>query len=65
MLISPDLMRSLLLLCMLALVLLAAFYLRRRNLHLLSYMFWGLVAILVPIIGPFFVIWIQPGSKRL
>ena len=31
MLISPDLMRLLLLLCMLALVLLAAFYLRPRT----------------------------------
>jgi hypothetical protein len=57
-------MRWLILLCMLAMVLLAAFSLRRRDLHPLTYTFWGLVAILIPIIGPFFVIWIQPGNKR-
>jgi hypothetical protein len=65
MLISPDSMRLLLLLCMLAMVLLAAFDLRRQNLPPLVYVFWGLVAILVPIAGPFAVIWIKPGNRRV
>jgi len=57
-------MRSLLLLCMLVMVLLAAFDLRRQKLHPLVYVFWGLVAILIPIVGPFAVIWIKPGNRR-
>lgn len=64
MLISPDSMRFLLLLCMLAMVLLAAFDLRRQKLHPLKYLFWGLVAILIPIVGPFAVIWVKPGIRR-
>ena len=63
MLISPDAMRWLLLLCMLTMELLAAFDLRRQKLHLLVYVFWGLVAILIPIVGPFAVIWIKPGNR--
>jgi hypothetical protein len=48
---------------MLSMVMVAAFYLRRRKLTILEYAFWGLAAILIPIIGPFFVIWIKPGSQ--
>jgi len=61
---SPDWMRWSLLLCMLAMVVLAAFYLRRRNLPPLAYAAWGLLAILIPIVGPFVVIWIRPGKQR-
>ena len=59
---SPDMMRLILLLGMLAMMLLAVFYLRQRQLSLLDYAFWGLAAILVPLIGPFLVIWMQPGQ---
>lgn len=59
--ISPDLMRLLLLICMLSMVVLAAFYLRQRRLALLDYILWGLAAIVIPVIGPFFVIWARPG----
>ena len=65
MLISPDLMRLLLLICMLLMVLVAAFYLRRRRLTVLAYVAWGLAAILIPLIGPFFVIWLRPGDQRI
>jgi hypothetical protein len=61
--LSPDLMRSLLLVCMLTLAILAIFYLRQRNLTYLAYFFWGVIAILVPIIGPFVVIWMKPGEQ--
>ena len=61
--ISPDLMRLLLLICILSMPMLAAFYLRQRGLAPLEYAFWGLCAILIPIIGPFFVIWIKPGQR--
>jgi len=62
--ITPELMRFALLLCMLAMLFLAAFYLRQRRLAPLEYAIWGLSAILIPLIGPFFVIWIRPGSQR-
>ena len=61
--LSPDLMRSLLLVCMLTLAILSIYYLRQRDLTHLAYFFWGLIAILVPIIGPFVVIWRNPGEQ--
>jgi hypothetical protein len=63
--ITPDLMRLLLLICMLSMVILAAFYLRARELSTWWYALWSLVVILLPLIGPFFVIWMRPGSKRI
>ena len=62
--LSPDLMRSLLLICMLTMVILAVFFLRQRKLTHLDYVFWGLIAILIPIIGPFVVIWMKPGEQQ-
>ncbi len=47
----------------LAMALLAIFYLRKRQLPLLGYVFWGLVA-LVPLIGPFLVILSRPGEAK-
>ena len=63
--LSPDLMRMLLLFCMLAMVVLAVFYLRQQKLPWINYAFWGLLAIMLPLVGPFLVIWIQPGKKRI
>jgi len=62
--ISPDLMRLMLLICMLSMAILAAFYLRQRRLAPLAYALWGLAAILIPVIGPFFVIWKRPGCHH-
>ena len=62
--ISPDLMRLLLLVCTLSLVILAVFFLQQRKLTHLAYVFWGLTAIFIPIIGPFVVIWIKPGEQQ-
>jgi hypothetical protein len=42
--------------------LLAAFYLRRRKLSLLAFTAWGVFALILPLIGPFLVIWFQPGE---
>ena len=63
--ISPDLMRSLLFICTLTMVILAVFYLRQRKLTHQAYILWGLVAILIPIIGPFIVIWMKPGKQLI
>jgi hypothetical protein len=63
MLLSPDIMRFLLLVCLLGMALLAAFYLRERSLSLSEYLRWGLLIVLVPFLGPFLVILMQPGEK--
>jgi hypothetical protein len=44
---------------------LAIFYLRRRFLTPWRYFAWGFFAILVPLIGPFLVIAIRPGVRKL
>lgn len=44
-------------------VLLAAFYLRKRQLPWLGYVFWGLLA-LIPLVGPFLVIISRPGKSK-
>lgn len=64
-LISPQTMRLLLLLILLGMELLAAFYLRQRRMSLLSYLGWGLLAVLLPAVGPFLVILSRPGRHTL
>jgi len=57
-------MRLLLFGCMLSMTMLAAFYLRRRELSPIAYTAWGLFALILPVIGPFLVIWLRPGENR-
>jgi hypothetical protein len=61
---SPDVMRLLLFLCLLGMAVLAAFYLRERRLSPAAYLGWGLLIILLPLLGPFLVIILQPGALR-
>jgi hypothetical protein len=62
--ISPQLMRLLLVVCLLGMALLALLSLRQRKLPVAARIGWGLVAILLPIIGPFFVLLVRPGKGR-
>jgi uncharacterized membrane protein len=62
--VSPDTMRMMLLACIAGMALLAAFYLRRRDLTTREYIAWGLLALLVPLLGPFLVILNHPGRLR-
>ncbi len=62
MLSPPEVMRAILLAAILGMALLAAFYLRRREMALSEYLFWGLVIILLPMLGPFLVILARPGK---
>lgn len=64
MLIFPDPLRLLLSIGLLGMVLLAAFYLRSRRLTFLQYFGWGLLLVLVPLLGPFWVILARPGQPR-
>jgi hypothetical protein len=43
--------------------LVAILYLRQRRLPLIGYACWGLVALLIPFMGPFLVIMSHPGEK--
>jgi hypothetical protein len=63
MLLSSETMRGLLTLCALSMAELAIFFLRQRRLPLGTYLLWGLLAILLPWLGPFIVLWKKPGSK--
>ncbi|MDI6768093.1 MAG: hypothetical protein QMD04_00285 [Anaerolineales bacterium] len=47
-----------------AMYILAILYLRRRNLTLGEYAFWGLFALFIPALGPFLVIISRPGNIR-
>jgi len=61
---SAHAMRLLLLGCIFSFNILAAFYLRGCKLSLWAYAGWGIVCLILPIVGPFIVIWIQPGQHR-
>jgi hypothetical protein len=62
--ISPDILRALLVISQLGMVTLALLYLRRRVLSSAEFIGWGLLAFLVPFLGPFLVILAQPGEKH-
>ena len=64
MLLSAELMRLFLLLCFLGMALVAGFYLRGRELSFSAYLGWGMLLVLVPLLGPFLVIMAQPGQRR-
>lgn len=40
------------------------FYLHYRRVNWGEYAFWGIVAFLLPILGPFFVIAARPGPRK-
>ncbi len=61
--LTPELMRMLLFVGLLGMALLALFYLRQRRLTLAAYLLWGLVAVMIPLLGPFLVIWLRPGAS--
>ena len=63
--ISPQLMRLLLAVCLLGMALLAILSLRQRKLSMAAYIGWGLLAILVPFVGPFVVLLLHPGESRV
>ncbi len=43
---------------------LAMFYLRYRRCTPIEFALWGIVALIVPVLGPFFVIAARPGPKK-
>ncbi len=59
---SAATVRLLLIACLVCLYVLAMFSLRRRELSLGRYAFWGLLALLLPAVGPFLVFLLHPGK---
>lgn len=59
--LSPDVMRLFLIIGFLCIAVLAVLYLRGRELTITEYIGWGLLIVLLPLMGPFFVIIYQPG----
>jgi len=57
-------LKALLALTSLVMFLLAVQYLRRRKLSWFEYGAFGLLALLLPILGPFLVIALRPGQPR-
>jgi hypothetical protein len=64
MLLSADWMRLLLCVCLIGIAILAAVFLRGRSLSLPAYLGWGALIVFLPLIGPFQVVLIHPGSSR-
>ena len=62
--ISPQLMRLLLVTCLLGMAILATLSLRRRKMPVSAYIGWGLIAILLPLVGPFIILLVRPGEGR-
>jgi hypothetical protein len=62
--ISPDVMQVFLILSVLGMALFAYLYLRRRELTFLEYLRWGLIIVLLPLVGPFLMILALPGKAR-
>lgn len=59
---TAGVVRIFLLIDMIGLALLALVYLRQRRLSPSSYCIWGMLAVLVPVLGPFLVIANRPGA---
>jgi hypothetical protein len=59
---TAGVIRTFLLVDIIAMALLALFFLRQRRMSWSSYCCWGLLAICVPVLGPFLVIANRPGE---
>ncbi|HEY9075559.1 MAG TPA: hypothetical protein VIO61_03375 [Anaerolineaceae bacterium] len=61
---NADGVRLMLGITLMLLALMAVFYLRQRSMAWWEYLLWGMVAVFIPLIGPFVVMIIRPGKKR-
>lgn len=61
---TPLMLKALLAFTSAVMFLLAVLYLHRRRLSWLEYCAFGLLALFLPILGPFLVIALRPGQPR-
>ncbi len=59
-----DVLRMMLVVCIVGMFTLAMVYLLQRKLAWHQYLGWGLVALIFPVLGPFLVIANRPGVRR-
>ncbi len=59
-----DVLRVMLVVCIVGMATLAMVYLAQRRLAWHQYLGWGLVALIFPVLGPFLVIANRPGERR-
>lgn len=59
---AAGVIRTILIVDIVILSLLALIYLLQRRMHWTSFFGWGLLAVLVPVLGPFMVIARRPGE---
>lgn len=58
---TAGIIRVLLVVDIIAMAILALVFLRQRRMNWLAYLGWGLIAVAVPVLGPFFIIAKRPG----
>lgn len=59
--VTAGVVRTLLIVDIVGMALLSLFYLRQRQMSRLAFFCWGLLALLIPVLGPFMVIASRPG----
>lgn len=64
MLDTSGVLRVCLFACLAGMALIAILYLRLRKLPTFAYLCWGLLAVMLPVIGPYLVISAKPGIPR-
>jgi len=62
--LDPSVMRYLIVASLIGMALLAVFFLRERRLGTVQFLGWGLLIILLPLVGPFMAILFSPGKPR-
>ena len=62
--LSPENMRTFLIVTMITVAVIAILYLRRRKLSITGYLWWGTLILLLPILGPILVIAAAPGAAK-
>ena len=61
---TAEILNLALYIVIICLAFLGIFYLRGRQLSWQGYIFWGMLAVLIPVLGPFIVILSRPGDVR-
>lgn len=59
---TTDILRALLYVVLFGMLLIAVLYLRQRKLSKVAYVLWGILALIVPVVGPYIVIASRPGE---
>ncbi len=59
-----TLIKALLVIVIIILAVMGLMFLRKRNLPPAGYLFWGMIAIVIPVFGPILLIALHPGQRR-